>query len=92
MDKDTLKIVSGGIIPETRLLFKNMQAVLEAAGSSFDKGKCVNLCSRKSYEGALLFQLYTCDTEQRSVKNSFKNTENFKYFHLTKSIFSQAPF
>ena len=36
VDPKTGKIVSGGIEPETRQTLENIQAILEAAGSSFD--------------------------------------------------------
>ncbi len=36
VDPKTGKIVSGGIEPETRQTLDNIQAILEAAGSSFD--------------------------------------------------------
>ncbi|XP_037041234.1 rutC family protein UK114-like isoform X4 [Bradysia coprophila] len=37
IDKDTNKIVDGGVVPETIQVLKNLVAVLEAAGSSPDK-------------------------------------------------------
>lgn len=36
MDKDTMKLVDGGVVPETIQVLKNLVAVLEAAGSSAD--------------------------------------------------------
>ncbi|XP_054743366.1 rutC family protein UK114 [Anastrepha obliqua] len=37
VDKDTLKLVSGGITEQTEMALKNLVAVLEAAGSGVDK-------------------------------------------------------
>lgn len=37
MDKDTGKLVEGGVVPETIQVLKNLVAVLEAAGSSAEK-------------------------------------------------------
>lgn len=34
IDKDTLKLVEGGIVPETAKALQNATAILEAAGSS----------------------------------------------------------
>lgn len=36
MDKDTSKLVEGGVVPETIQVLKNLVAVLEAAGSSVE--------------------------------------------------------
>lgn len=36
IDKDTLKLVEGGIVPETIKALQNAKAVLEAAGSSIE--------------------------------------------------------
>lgn len=33
IDKDTMKMVEGGVVPETIQVLKNLVAVLEAAGS-----------------------------------------------------------
>ena len=35
-DPATGKVVAGGIVPETELVFQNLSAVLKAAGKSFD--------------------------------------------------------
>lgn len=37
IDKDTNKLVEGGVVPETIQVLKNLVAVLEASGSSADK-------------------------------------------------------
>ncbi|XP_055707241.1 rutC family protein UK114 [Phlebotomus papatasi] len=37
MDKDTLKLVPGGIVPETSQALKNLRTILEAADSGIDK-------------------------------------------------------
>lgn len=37
MDKDTGKLVSGGVAAETKLALVNLKAVLLAAGSDIDK-------------------------------------------------------
>lgn len=58
MDKDTLKLVPGGIIPETQQLFKNMQAVLQAAGSSFDKVAHVRVYLTNIEDGAEVNKIY----------------------------------
>lgn len=38
IDKDTGKLVPGGIVPETEQVFKNIEALLCETGSSFTKG------------------------------------------------------
>lgn len=37
LDKDTGKIVSGGVVPESKLALENLKNVLLAAGSDIDK-------------------------------------------------------
>lgn len=37
IDKDTGKLVPGGVIPETRKALENLDAILKAAGSSYEK-------------------------------------------------------
>lgn len=37
IDKDTGKLVAGGIVPETQKVLENLKGVLEASGSGIDK-------------------------------------------------------
>lgn len=37
MDKDSGKLVTGGVVPETRKALENLGATLHAAGSSYEK-------------------------------------------------------
>lgn len=39
IDKNTGKLVPGGIVPETEQVFKNIEAVLSETGCSFSQGK-----------------------------------------------------
>lgn len=36
MDKDTMQLVEGGVVPETVKVLENLKAILEAAGSSIE--------------------------------------------------------
>lgn len=36
LDKDTMTLVEGGVVPETAKALENLKAVLEAAGSSIE--------------------------------------------------------
>ena len=54
MDKDTLKIVSGGVVPEAKLALENMQHILTAAGSKVDNViKCTVLLNDINDFGAV---------------------------------------
>lgn len=54
MDKDTLKLVSGGVVPEAKLALENMQHILAAAGSKVDNViKCTVLLNDINDFGAV---------------------------------------
>lgn len=37
IDKDTMKLVEGGVVPETAKVLENIKTILEAAGSGMEK-------------------------------------------------------
>lgn len=47
IDKNTGKLVPGGIVPETEQIFKNIEALLSEIGSSFSQGNDYLLIKKK---------------------------------------------
>lgn len=67
MDKDTMKLVEGGVVPETIQVLKNLVAVLEAAGSSAEKVVKATIFVENMADFALV------NEEYKKGKNIFRN-------------------
>ncbi|XP_037041233.1 rutC family protein UK114-like isoform X3 [Bradysia coprophila] len=58
MDKDTMKLAEGGVVPETVQALKNLVAVLEASGSSAEKVVKTTIFVADIGESALINEEY----------------------------------
>lgn len=76
MDKDTMKLAEGGVVPETVQALKNLVAVLEASGSSAEKVVKTTIFVADIGESALINEEYKKGTTVDS--------------HLTSKIFSRG--
>lgn len=58
LDPQTMELVPGGIEAETRQVFKNLQAVLEAAGTSLDNAVKITVFLRSMDDFAKMNAVY----------------------------------
>lgn len=73
IDPATGKIVEGGIQAQTRQVFKNLQAILEAAGSSLDQVVKTTVFLQDMGEFALMNEVYASFfTEQFPARSTFQ--------------------
>lgn len=72
IDPATGKIVEGGIQAQTRQVFKNLQAILEAAGSSLDQVVKTTVFMQDMGEFALMNEVYaTFFSEKFPARSTF---------------------
>jgi 2-iminobutanoate/2-iminopropanoate deaminase len=73
IDPTAGKIVEGGIQAQTRQVFKNLQAILEAAGSSLDQVVKTTVFLQDMGEFALMNEVYASFfTEQFPARSTFQ--------------------
>lgn len=73
MDKDTMKLVEGGVVPETIQVLKNLVAVLEASGSSAEKVIKTTIFVENMGDFAL-------------VNEEYKKGNKFPIYHFLKRV------
>ena len=76
MDKDTMKLVEGGVVPETIQVLKNLVAVLEAAGSSAENVVKATIFVENMADFALV------NAEYQKGKNIFR----IVYVYITRLL------
>lgn len=83
LDKDTMKLVPGGAGAEMRKAFENMNAILEAAGSSADKVTKVNIFVTDMKDFAAINEEYKKGDFRFLLQKHFVEIKSCPFYFVT---------